>query len=134
MPAGPYRSFPLSRPPAAPHEIRTWFVSQFAHRRQFPICETSGSIQPSRAPRELFAGASPGLTSGPNRLGWGVTTNEEQPWVYNDLVAIKKDIEANDLVREVIENFDPSHWYDVLLDGLRKHGADAGRHGVERGG
>ena len=33
---------------------------------------------------------------------------------------IKKQIEQAGLIWEAIENFDPAHWYDVLLDGPRK--------------
>ncbi len=33
---------------------------------------------------------------------------------------IKKEIEAAGLIWEAIENFDPAHWSDVLLDGPRK--------------
>jgi mannonate dehydratase len=69
---------------------------------------------------DYFNGASPQLSSGPNTLGWGVTKNQDRPWTYEEIAAIKKDIEANGLVWEAIENFDPSHWYDVLLDGPRK--------------
>ena len=69
---------------------------------------------------DYFKGASPQLSSGPNTLGWGVTQNQDRPWTYEELAALKKEIEANGLVWEAIENFDPSHWYDVLLDGPRK--------------
>ena len=70
---------------------------------------------------DYFKGSNPVLASGPTRLGWGVTQNQDRPWTYEEIAAIKKDIEANGLTWEAIENFDPSHWYDVLLDGPRKH-------------
>jgi mannonate dehydratase len=69
---------------------------------------------------DYFQGATPSLASGPPRLGWGVTRNQDRPWTYEELAAIKRDIEANGLTWEAIENFDPSHWYDVLLDGPDK--------------
>ena len=34
--------------------------------------------------------------------------------------AIKRDINAAGLELEAIENFDPAHWHDVLLDGPKK--------------
>ena len=49
-----------------------------------------------------------------------MTQNQHKPWTYEELAAIKQEIEANGLTWEAIENFDPSHWYDVLLDGPRK--------------
>lgn len=69
---------------------------------------------------DYFKGATPNLTSGPPTLGWGVTQNQDRPWTYEELVAIRREIEANGLTWEAIENFDPSHWHDVLLDGPKK--------------
>jgi mannonate dehydratase len=69
---------------------------------------------------DYFKGKNPELTSGPNSMGWGVTQNQDRPWSYDDLVGIKRSIEANGLVWEAIENFDPSHWHDILLDGPKK--------------
>ncbi|GLC23648.1 mannonate dehydratase [Roseisolibacter agri] len=69
---------------------------------------------------DYFKGATPNLTSGPPTLGWGVTQNQDRPWTYEELVAIKKEIEGAGLTWEAIENFDPSHWHDVLLDGPKK--------------
>ena len=66
---------------------------------------------------DYFAGATPVLETGPAALGWGITRNQHKPWTYDELVAIKKQIEAAGLTWEAIENFDPSHWYDILLDG-----------------
>jgi mannonate dehydratase len=37
-----------------------------------------------------------------------------------ELAAIKKEINAAGLELEAIENFDPAHWHDVLLDGPKK--------------
>jgi mannonate dehydratase len=53
--------------------------------------------------------------------GWGTTDNAGKLWEYEELVAIKKQIESHGLTWEAIENFDPAHWYDVLLDGPKKH-------------
>lgn len=51
-----------------------------------------------------------------DRDGWGVTRNRTV-WTTDELLAIKKTVEAAGLVWEAIENFDPGFWYDVLLDG-----------------
>jgi len=69
---------------------------------------------------DYFKGASPTLTSGEPNMGWGVTQNQHRPWTYEELIALRKVIESNGLKWEAIENFDPSHWHDVLLDGPRK--------------
>ena len=69
---------------------------------------------------DYFKGANPTLASGPPTMGWGITEGRDRPWTYEELRDIKRRIESHGLVWEAIENFDPAHWYDVLLDGPRK--------------
>ena len=69
---------------------------------------------------DYFSGKNPVLSSGSNDMGWGATANTNTPWMEDDLRAIKRSIEANGLTWEAIENFDPAHWYDILLDGPNK--------------
>ena len=52
--------------------------------------------------------------------GWGITTNREVPWDLDLLTRLKQEIEAHGLTWEILENLDPAHWYDVLLDGPGK--------------
>lgn len=52
--------------------------------------------------------------------GWGLAGNPEQLWSFDELHALRKEINANGLELEAIENFDPAHWHDVLLDGPKK--------------
>ena len=52
--------------------------------------------------------------------GWGLAGDPDKLWSYDELAAIKKEINAAGLELEAIENFDPAHWYDVLLDGPKK--------------
>jgi mannonate dehydratase len=52
--------------------------------------------------------------------GWGLAGDPDRLWTVDELVAIKRGIEAAGLTVEAIENFDPAHWHDVLLDGPRK--------------
>lgn len=66
---------------------------------------------------DYFNGVNPELSSGPPNLGWGVTSAQDRPWSYEELRALKRRIEEHGLVWEAIENFDPAHWHDVLLDG-----------------
>jgi mannonate dehydratase len=64
-------------------------------------------------------GKNPTLTR--NHIdGWGISDNRDKPWQYEDLLALKKEIESEGLKWEAIENIDPSHWYDILLDGPDK--------------
>jgi mannonate dehydratase len=52
--------------------------------------------------------------------GWGLAGDPDKLWSYDELAAIKKEINAAGLELEAIENFDPAHWHDVLLDGPKK--------------
>jgi mannonate dehydratase len=52
--------------------------------------------------------------------GWGLAGDPDRLWTVEELTALRQSIEAHDLRLEAIENFDPAHWGDVLLDGPRK--------------
>ena len=52
--------------------------------------------------------------------GWGLAGDPDALWSYEELAAIKRAINAAGLELEAIENFDPAHWHDVLLDGPKK--------------
>jgi mannonate dehydratase len=52
--------------------------------------------------------------------GWGLAGDPKKLWTYEEIAAIKRDINAAGLELEAIENFDPAHWHDVLLDGPKK--------------
>lgn len=54
------------------------------------------------------------------REGWGRAGNPNEIWSLEELTAIKKEINDHGLELEAIENFDPAHWYDILLDGPKK--------------
>jgi mannonate dehydratase len=48
---------------------------------------------------------------------WGVAGDPEKLWTVEELKGIRKEIEEAGLVLEAIENLDPAHWHDILLDG-----------------
>ncbi len=52
--------------------------------------------------------------------GWGLAGDPEKVWTVEELFALKREINAHGLELEAIENFDPAHWHDVLLDGPKK--------------
>jgi mannonate dehydratase len=58
-------------------------------------------------------------TDGTGRT-WGITQNQDCPWTEEDLCDLKKVINDEGLVLEAIENLDPSHWHDIILDGPKK--------------
>lgn len=52
--------------------------------------------------------------------GWGLAGDPEQLWTQDELIELRRAVEAEGLRLEAIENFDPAHWHDVLLDGPKK--------------
>jgi mannonate dehydratase len=51
---------------------------------------------------------------------WGVAGDPNKLWTAEELTKLRKQIEAAGLKLEAIENLDPAHWYDILLDGPRR--------------
>jgi mannonate dehydratase len=51
---------------------------------------------------------------------WGRAGDPEKLWSYEELAALKAEINSHGLEWHAIENLDPAHWHDVLLDGPRK--------------
>jgi mannonate dehydratase len=52
--------------------------------------------------------------------GWGLAGDPNKLWTADELVELRREVEAEGLVLEAIENFDPAHWHDVLLGGPKK--------------
>ena len=53
--------------------------------------------------------------------GWGRAGGHDERWTRPALQRLKDDLAAEGLELAAIENFDPAHWHDVLLDGPRRH-------------
>jgi mannonate dehydratase len=51
---------------------------------------------------------------------WGVAGDPEKLWTVAELKELRKEIEDAGLVLAAIENLDPAHWHDILLDGPRR--------------
>lgn len=89
------------------------------NRDNFRFARQAGATHIVAQLVDYVKGDNPSLTK--NFLnGWGETRNQGKIWTYDELLSLKKEIESHGLVLEAIENFDPSHWYDVLLDGPEK--------------
>lgn len=52
--------------------------------------------------------------------GWGLAGDPERIWSLEELVGLRQQVNDAGLELEAIENFDPAHWHDVLLDGPQK--------------
>jgi mannonate dehydratase len=51
---------------------------------------------------------------------WGVAGDPEKLWTVQDLKTLRAEIEDAGLVLAAIENIDPAHWHDILLDGPQR--------------
>jgi len=58
--------------------------------------------------------------SGSKYEPWGIAGDPEKLWTVAELSKIRAEIEDAGLVLEAIENFDPAHWHDILLDGPKR--------------
>lgn len=52
--------------------------------------------------------------------GWGIAGDPDKLWTLEEMVTIRSQIEDAGLKLEAIENFDPAHWHDILLDGPKR--------------
>ena len=51
---------------------------------------------------------------------WGVAGDPDKLWTAQELIELRKRIESHGLKLEAIENLDPAHWHDILLDGPKR--------------
>lgn len=51
---------------------------------------------------------------------WGFAGDPNHLWTVEELTKLRSDIEAAGLHLEAIENLDPAHWHDILLDGPKR--------------
>lgn len=52
--------------------------------------------------------------------GWGIAGDPDRLWSLDELVTLRRAVENAGLKLEAIENFDPAHWHDILLDGPKR--------------
>ncbi|MAT68230.1 MAG: D-mannonate dehydratase [Planctomycetaceae bacterium] len=52
--------------------------------------------------------------------GWGVAGDPDRLWTVEEVTAVRDGARAEGLQLEAVENLDPAHWHDVLLDGPRR--------------
>jgi mannonate dehydratase len=51
---------------------------------------------------------------------WGYSGDPEKLWTVQELKTLRDEIEAAGLSLAAIENIDPAHWHDILLDGPQR--------------
>jgi mannonate dehydratase len=60
------------------------------------------------------------ITSDRGGAGFGLSNASDPIWTRQGLADLKAMINAEGLELEALENFEPAHWYDVLLDGPQR--------------
>ncbi len=72
---------------------------------------------------DYFKGGGPGAGGDQptgTDYGWGLAGDPDQLWTLAELQQLRREVEAAGLKLEAIENFDPAHWHDILLDGPKR--------------
>lgn len=87
-------------------------------RENFQFARQAGATHIVAHLTEYFQGDPNVPASGDD--GWGQVDEDRQIWSYEGLRDLKAAINAEGLELAALENFNPSHWYDVLLDGPRR--------------
>jgi mannonate dehydratase len=52
--------------------------------------------------------------------GWGLAGDPDKLWTAAEIRRIRDEAASEGLEIAAIENFDPAHWHDILLDGLKR--------------
>ena len=89
------------------------------NKQNYQFVKQTGATHVVAHLTNYFSGHNPEISSG-NNDGWGVC-DKEPIWDIELLGALKKEIKEYGLQLEALENFNPLHWHDVLLDGPKKN-------------
>src|SRR5262249_5521768 len=61
------------------------------------------------------------LSTGSGAQSWGVAGDGKPFWTDEELRDLRATVNAAGLELAALENLNPAHWYDVLLDGPRRN-------------
>jgi mannonate dehydratase len=91
-------------------------------RESFQFARQAGATHIVAHLVDYFQGAGADIEDQPTGVetGWGLAGDPDRLWTVEELASLRREIEAAGLKLEAIENFDPAHWHDVLLDGPKK--------------
>ncbi|MEX2308965.1 MAG: mannonate dehydratase [Pirellulales bacterium] len=91
-------------------------------RENFQFARQAGATHIVAHLVDYFAGGESAVCDQPTgaETGWGRAGNPDVLWTVEELTALRREINAAGLELEAIENFDPAHWHDILLDGPKK--------------
>ena len=58
--------------------------------------------------------------TGSKHQPWGMAGDPNELWTTHELKKLCHEIEESGLVLAAVENLDPAHWHDILLDGPQR--------------
>ena len=92
-------------------------------RENFAFARQAGATHLIAHLVDYFRGGAPQATDDQptgTDWGWGLAGDPDKLWSLDELIKLRRDVEAAGLKLEAIENFDPAHWHDILLDGPKR--------------
>jgi mannonate dehydratase len=92
-------------------------------RENFDFARQAGATHVVAHLVDYFRGSGPGAGGDQptgTDLGWGLAGDPDQLWTLEEMIELRRGAEAAGLTLEAIENFDPAHWHDILLDGPKR--------------
>jgi len=92
-------------------------------RENFAFARQAGATHLVAHLVDYFRGGGPGAGGDQptgTDFGWGLAGDPDRLWTTDELIALRREVEEAGLKLEAIENFDPAHWHDVLLDGPQR--------------
>jgi mannonate dehydratase len=92
-------------------------------RENFDFARQAGATHVVAHLVDYFRGSGPGAGGDQptgTDLGWGLAGDPDQLWTLEEMIELRRGAEAAGLKLEAIENFDPAHWHDILLDGPKR--------------
>jgi mannonate dehydratase len=92
-------------------------------RENFQFARQAGATHIVAHLVDYFKGGGPGAGGDQptgTDYGWGLAGDPDRLWTLEELVELRRNVEATGLNLEAIENLDPAHWHDILLDGPQR--------------
>ncbi|MFT3780816.1 MAG: mannonate dehydratase [Nibricoccus sp.] len=92
------------------------------NRENFQFARQAGATHIVAHLVDYFRGSNKNKDDQPTGTdrGWGLAGDPDKLWSLDELVTLRREIENAGLKLEAIENFDPAHWHDILLDGPKR--------------
>ncbi len=92
-------------------------------RENFQFARQAGATHIVAHLVDYFKGGGPGAGGDQptgTDYGWGLAGDPDRLWTLEELTELRHSVEASGLKLEAIENLDPAHWHDILLDGPQR--------------